>query len=414
MVAFLQLRRACLLLVAAVLTMSFSEFAIAQDRQDASSFDYGPATKLRENLSSNAEAIDRGIQAKQPTAIDKAVTSARNALGEYPSPTAEEINSLAAALAARVNAYSGDKASVQASITLLEDAIAASQGVRNVAFVADRADKVRTWVAGADWQQGSSMRQFADLSEQLFRTMRVIDPVSAATALSKAAELVATKPTDDFRFPLEMPAVQSQFVAARKLLDDKVRSADPSIWLVAVGAAADELLVDQTRDTADIKQGRAATIKRLQNIPEAMAAAVKAKAALEKLGDGFRPMLHVIQAYYGDIYQGGNPRRNCDATETMISRCEREQSCSLPEDYRTSLCGYDPIPAADDRTRGVAVSFSCQVGGDDVWDELARYRTIDPDNGSDLTSYTNPARRSALIRGAKMEIRCPTDAPVAK
>jgi hypothetical protein len=412
MMSTLHLKHAYPFMTATVFSFFLGHSALGQD--GARAFNYEAATKLQHSLATNAASLDKAIKSNQPSEIDKAVTSAEGALQEYQAPTVEDINGLVTALSSSLTAYSGDRSALEPNLLLLEDAIASGNGTRTAAFIGPRADKLREWIANSDWQQGVPMKPLADLSEQLFKAMRTNEPTAATAALGKAADLVTGKSNDGYRLPTEIPAVQNQLVAARTTLDDKVRAIDPYVWLAGVAVAADSLLVGKSDDKDDVKLNRAATINRLQNIPEAMAAAVKIKAAMEKLGDGFRPMLHIIQAYYGDVYQGQNPRRNCDATEAMIARCEREKSCTLSDDYKTSLCGFDPIPAADDRTRGVVVTFSCQVGGDTTWDTLARYRGLDPDTGSDLKDPKNPARRYALMRGTKMEIRCPTDAPEAK
>jgi hypothetical protein len=97
----------------------------------------------------------------------------------------------------------------------------------------------------------------------------------------------------------------------------------------------------------------------------------------------------------------------------MVTRCERRDACTLEATYKTSLCGFDPIPAAEDRTRGVAVRFSCYTGGDPLWDKLASHPLEDPFDLSDLTDLDNPATSTTVLRGTLMELRCPFDSQIS-
>jgi hypothetical protein len=388
-------------LIALTVGMTITYAAADEDSQ------FMQAKQLRDALSSNASAIDHGIETKRAEVIAQAVAATQSALATYNAPSSDEINALADALARRLSSYSGDKASIRAKLDLMEAAIATHENPRDPKFIGERAEKLKTWIDAAEWKQTSSIAQLSSLSEQLFKTMRAIDPTAAAAALSKGADLLTAKGTDSFRPPAELLTFRDQMFATRTTLDGKLRVYDPARWLVDTSGSFDDLLMDKAADSDPVKQQRASLRQTLRNAQDAMAGVAKVRSAIDKLSEGYRPLLHVVQALYGDIYQGNNRYRNCDATQAMVARCERMASCKLPDNYKTSLCGFDPIPAADDRARGVAIVYSCNIGGDSLWDDLSRFPTIDPGNGSDLSSVRNPARRYSLLRGTEMDIRCP-------
>lgn len=292
--------------------------------------------------------------------------------------------------------------------TLVQD-IATYRGLGSDTFIATASVELTAWIGKTNWSVDSKVNDLMPLAEAVIQKVRLFNPDAAGTSFKTMAlaitgtDGVTGKPTE-FRPPLERSVYATQLQLAWSPLNDQVRTNFPVVWFPAQANAIKALL---NSDDASANQLRRT---QLLNNTEAMKSAAAAKDAIILLQGGYRPQIHIIDALYGDLPTGRYSKRVCNATRTMTTKCERQDSCHLEDGYKTALCGYDPIPAADERTRAVAVQYACFTGGDAVWDRLASHPLEDPFEYTDLTDSRNPATGFAILRGTTMELRCPFDA----
>jgi hypothetical protein len=146
-----------------------------------------------------------------------------------------------------------------------------------------------------------------------------------------------------------------------------------------------------------------------------------AKKALEAFNDAMAEYvdlkIHVVRSWYGNLQGNWSEGEQCDATNTMRAKCQGQSECEAPaatDKVRVdpvALCGFDPAPNARGRARGLVVQYSCQRGGREHWEALARYPLIDPDTGETFNSV-NRNLTSVVLRSSGMKLRCPY--PVAR
>ncbi|MCA0033890.1 hypothetical protein [Mesorhizobium sp. B263B2A] len=326
------------------------------------------------------------------------------------APSEAELVTRTDDLSAWLAAYKGTAGGVvDTAVNKLVTSIAIYRGIGDPGFITKASTELSTWIGKTTWLAGDDASAMLELSETIIQKARLFDPDDAAMSFkSMAAAMTATddtKPTP-FRPPLERSAYTLQMKEAWTPLDSQVRAVDPVAWFTSQATAIKNLIGD-----ADAASLPMRTL--LQNNAAAMKAAGEAKDSIVLLQGGYRPQIHIIDALYGDLPTGRHSKRVCNATRGMMARCERNGSCTLDPSYKTGLCGYDPIPAADERTRAVAVQYSCFTGGDDIWDQLASHPLEDPTNFSDISNLDNPATSVTILRGTVMELRCPFDTKTA-
>lgn len=202
-----------------------------------------------------------------------------------------------------------------------------------------------------------------------------------------------------------MQAFAGSAKSAALFQDITIKASARTLW-EALGPllySSDELL-DNAKQNAD---KTTATVKMLgpQIVDAALAkktAAVDALKTLRQQIDKFTvlllPRVHVYYAYYGDIRSAASSSRICDATAAVRKACEAELSCTLPDNFTTSLCGYDPAPFIDNRDRGAFIAYDCQIGGEDLWT-----RNVTTPHGK-LMSAGLP--HPVLIQSKDMQIAC--------
>jgi hypothetical protein len=192
--------------------------------------------------------------------------------------------------------------------------------------------------------------------------------------------------------------------------DAAINSSAKAMW-VALGPLlySDQELLKNVKDNAD---KLTATIKMAwpQLTDAAIAEALlKDKATtidtlkalrgeIDKITAVAIPRVHVFYAYYGDIRGSGSSNRICDATAAVRKACESQPSCTLPDGFETTLCGYDPAPFVEKRDRGAFISYDCQKGDEDTWT-----RNVTAPHGA-LLSKRLP--RPVVIQSREMEIAC--------
>ncbi|GLQ78857.1 hypothetical protein GCM10007881_23730 [Mesorhizobium huakuii] len=323
-------------------------------------------------------------------------------------PTAAELVTRIDDLSAWLDAYKGTAGgAVATAVDKLVASIAIYRGIGRPDLIAKASTELSAWIGKTNWLADDDASAMLGLSETIIQKARLFDPDDAATSFKNmaaamtAAEGTQSKPSP-FRPPLERSVYTLQMKQAWAPLDAQVRAVSPVAWFAAQTKAITDLIGDT--DAASLPMRTL-----LQNDAEAMKAAGAAKDSIVLLQGGYRPQIHIIDALYGDLPTGRNSKRVCNATRGMVARCERLGSCTLDPNYKTGLCGYDPIPAADERTRAVAVQYSCFTGGDDIWDQLASHPLEDPFNFSDISNLSNPATSVTILRGTVMELRCPFD-----
>ncbi|WP_217578412.1 hypothetical protein [Mesorhizobium sp. GbtcB19] len=326
-------------------------------------------------------------------------------------PTSTEIAVKSSDLGAWLRSHkppSGTDPVGTALVILVQD-IATYRGLGKPDLIGKAAPELSNWITATNWGPADNTKDPFDLAEAIMLKMRVVDPDKAAASFGKMAKImVGTEAsTPIYRPPFERVGYANDMKSALLTLNDPVARARPVDWFTTQATQLRDLFggADATAVAATLPRRTL-----LQNDPKAMDAAKAAKETIVLLQSGYRPQIHIVDALYGDLPTGRYSKRVCNATRTMISKCERKDSCHLDDGYKLALCGYDPIPAADDRTRAVAVQYACFTGGDAVWDRLASHPLEDPFEYSDLTNIRNPATGFAILRGTTMELRCPFDA----
>jgi hypothetical protein len=324
-------------------------------------------------------------------------------------PDAAESTALAVRLAVGL-ARNPDEAGLKASIVTLADKIANYQGKGTSPFLQKQAElfiSLLDATPGSLTANSADTAKVMDLPRKIAGTFRQTQPVETAKALAAALSAVV-KAEAGYVPPLGDP----EFATAINDLSDTLKAQVSNKFPIArFNAAAEEInaVVGEPAGTAGAEAKKLVETNRewLQNSPDSLAKAEAAMAALKTLQGGFRPMVHIIEATYGDTSSRADRSRHCDATLAMRNQCERLDKCELPTGYETSLCGFDPIPRADERIRGVEVRFGCFVGGDEVWDGLARTPLTSPTDSGDLSDPDHFESHLVILRGTGMTIRCP-------
>lgn len=360
-------------------------------------------------LAAAAEAQQKLQSALSGNDIEAAEAAAREmaaALAAYEAFAGDE-------LVVRIDELAGMLASAPASEavrleTSLQSLEAVIDGLRSADAGIERlATRLAGLIAATGPPRGNALTSLLALARSIVEKGRFADAGAIAESVGGMVALVLPNTAETaFRPPWEQPKFADEVTKAHRQIDAGVASHLPVKWFTDVAAA-----IGTRAGGADenARKATAPTRVLLQNSVGAMEAAKKAKVAIDLLEGGYRPRIHVIEALHGDLQAGRRSSRVCDATRAMIARCEGKASCTLPDNYHETLCGYDPVPAAAAHVRAVAVQFSCHVGGDALWDELARYPFRDPANHSDLLSLDNPAVSTALLRGTVMDMRCPSE-----
>ncbi|MER9190937.1 hypothetical protein [Mesorhizobium australicum] len=286
--------------------------------------------------------------------------------------------------------------------------IAIYRGLGKPDFIKAASVELSGWIGSTNWTVDSNVDDLLRLSQTIIEKVRLFKADAAAASFSNTATAITGMDAESpFRAPWQRLSYSTSIKEAWTRLNGQVAAAFPVEWFTQQGKKIKALLGgDKEADIAATLPARTL----VQNNSQAMDAAKATKDTVELLQGGYRPLVHIVDALYGDLPTGRYSRRVCNATRGMVTACERRDKCDLPPDYVTSLCGFDPIPSADDRTRAVAVQYSCFTGGDAVWDRLATHPLEDPFEFSDLTKPGNPATSFAILRGPKMELRCPFDA----
>ncbi len=122
--------------------------------------------------------------------------------------------------------------------------------------------------------------------------------------------------------------------------------------------------------------------------------------------------IHILRAWMGDLARHPRPGRRCVATNAVRARCEKELKCTLlasaaPNDAEINpiqLCGFDPVPFAEQRQKGVAVWFTCIRGGQKDWDYVAENPGNHPVR---KTPWQETEVNFAILQSASMQLRCP-------
>ncbi|MEQ8305272.1 MAG: hypothetical protein RIA09_01820 [Hoeflea sp.] len=389
---------------------TFGQDSTISNPEASSAVTANRSAELLEVLKNQLAAIEKALDDNNPDDVQLAVSVLASELSFFQGkPTKADVEKLVATLDRALSDYAGDRSELSEDANGLIGAIVSFQGADRPETVLARAEALNELVEGANWVKGVNVARAWILLGTVVDQLRFVDPEGAAGAMNTMAMAVSGADARSvFRPPFEQNKFFNAFSAAHATLDHKLRDSDPVSWFESAAASLEALLVDAPNAKAEEK-ARNATLRRLiLNRPSAMTAAAKAKAALEALTGDYRPAIHVVEAFYGDLVLGSDHKRVCNATQAMKALCERKSTCSLPGKYETALCGYDPIPAAETGLRRVAVQYTCHMGGDELWDELARYPRRDPLSGTDLYEPSNPALNYAILNGTTMEIRCPS------
>lgn len=371
-----------------------------------------PTPKEMIEESNNLAAWLKAYKDDAPPGLVVALNGLAQAIASYRAvPGADEVrdrmNELGVWLASGRVPASTDT-TIAPALAGLVQSVATYRGLGTADFVENASADLKGWISPTNWGPNDKLEKVLGLAEAIMTKMRVVNPDKAAESFDRMAKIMVGTEVKDavYRPPFERVTYATEMESALKALNDPVAKARPADWFATQGDEIKELLGGDTDAEIAATESRRAL---LQNDAKVMASAKAAKATIELLQGGYRPQVHIIDALYGDLPTGPFSRRVCDATRSMVTACERKDKCNLPPDYVTSLCGFDPIPSADDRTRRVAVHYACFSGGDAVWDRLATHPLEDPFDFSDLSKFDNPANRFAELRGVKMELRCPAD-----
>jgi hypothetical protein len=358
------------------------------------------------------DEVSAGIgERKNSGKLKVAVAALETALVKFKGdPDAAELKSLAGRLGDGL-AGIADDAEINATIDALVAQLAVYQGKGGLTFLQKQAGLFAVWLnetPGSLATKVSDITKVLELPANITKKFRQTQPLETAKSLDVALRAVVTREEGQYAPPLENPEFAKVISELSTALKGAVSNKYP---IVRFNAAADEIIevVGEPAGNASAKDKKTVETNRewLQNNPDSLAKAEAAIAALKKLEGGFRPQVHIIEATYGDTGGKWSGSRYCDATLAMREKCERQAKCELPASYQTALCGFDPIPRADDRIRGVAVQFACFAGGDPLWDSLARAPTISPTDGGDLSDLDHFESHLVILRGAGMTIRCP-------
>jgi hypothetical protein len=159
-------------------------------------------------------------------------------------------------------------------------------------------------------------------------------------------------------------------------------------------------------NATEADEKRAAVFKEALMTPEVVGKLEELKRVAGSLTDVFKPGVHIIQAWYGHLGTRPPKGSQCEATGTMVPLCEGKPSCAAPAVAGggtlldpVAICGFDPASYARGLARGLRVKYSCESGGPELWDQLARNRLINPDTGKEYdkdNSYTVELRSSAM------------------
>ena len=91
--------------------------------------------------------------------------------------------------------------------------------------------------------------------------------------------------------------------------------------------------------------------------------------------------MHIVSAVYGDLREGADGARRCDATAVLVQKCERKDKCDIGE--LAVLCGYDPAPFAENRDKTLLLTYSCVSSVDNrYWNRLQRNREVSLNDSS--------------------------------
>jgi hypothetical protein len=282
------------------------------------------------------------------------------------------------------------------------------RGQGSIAFLKKEADRLKALYDSTTPVDDKAPETHKALIKAVIDRLRQISPDVAAASLGEVVTSVATMVPGHYEPPWADAKFATAIGAATTKLDTEYKA---HLWVRyftdrANGISGGLLLAANAKD--DDKQKAEYARKQLVAEPDAMAAAAKLKTAVEALAGGYRPAIHIMAAGFGDIHASEGSSRLCDATLGLRTACQRKTVCKLPDNYETTLCGYDPAPAAEDSIKAVTVFYACFTGGDPVWDELAQRPGRDPVDGTALTKG-HPAVSSAVMRGTVNELRCPSE-----
>jgi hypothetical protein len=317
-------------------------------------------------------------QPAQPADLKKSIEDLVKTLGTMPGPSDDLKKSLA---------------DLRTAISVLEDkgpdaAMFTSRAdeLRPLAdYLTKNPDRITPAVATAI----DALLQAIDQVDRLNPTLFVLKRSKSLTAAIEAVKGDIIKTYPDLRnqavallAELELldevnllAALQRRVDSLRKLAkSDDVKSAGAPARSVLVSLVSDIEAVEQVSFLAAL-QRRAGVLTALLSSGDAKAASppgdtatVTAATALQTalltyLQKNNDPKVDILYAAYGDLRAprsaGREGRRVCDATFAMQKHCQNQTSCKLPPNAKTALCGYDPVPYADDRNKGARVHFRC-------------------------------------------------------
>jgi hypothetical protein len=302
----------------------------------------------------------------------------------------------------------GPTQSLKTTLDGLVDDLAPLRGKDSIAFLEQEATRLTALYGSTTTIDNLKAEPHRNLIKAAIDRLRHISPDTAAASLGDVVMSVATKVPDRYEPPWAESKFATAIGAAAASLDTEYKA---HLWVKyftdRANGISGSLLFTASASAEDKRKAEFARAQLVAE-PDAMTAAAKLKTAVEALAGGYRPAIHIMAAGFGDIQASEGSPRLCDATLGLRTACQRKTDCKLPANYETTLCGYDPVPAAEDRIKAVTVFYACFAGGDPVWDELAQRPGRDPVDGTPLTE-NHPAVSRAVMRKTVNELRCPSE-----
>lgn len=253
------------------------------------------------------------------------------------------------------------------------------------------------------------------LVDQLFKIQRTYFASDAFANLADATKILVNDEAN-YRARLLDVSVQQSLSEVSNLIDTKLVTVPETLFTNKANQLT-SLIFTAASSTDAIKEQIALNRKRIITAPAAMAARDALIKALTDLNDSLGKRIHIESAMYGDMGKGASSKRRCDATKAIRTECQGKNSCSVTTELKSAvnLCGFDPIPLAENKTKKLAIGYFCIETDKAGWDSLALYPDRDPGTAQSrnasaslpkLNKHNRFFRRKVFFSQGSWEFRC--------